>query len=77
MIPKQTNTVDAPRDPGDKERAEMREAIDDWDYDECPNCDARYDLIKCNSCGYREQDEDECNCSDPGCPCGGFKYGTL
>jgi hypothetical protein len=24
-----------------------------------------------------EQDEDECNCSDPGCPCGGFKWGTL
>jgi hypothetical protein len=45
------------------------------EYDNCPNCETRYDLIKCNSCGYCDQYEDECNCSDSHCPCGGNKRG--
>jgi len=30
----------------------------------------------CNACEVLEEDEDDCQCSDPGCPCTGNKIGT-
>lgn len=35
------------------------------------------DLDEIDEDYYCKNDKDECNCSDPGCPCGGCKYGTL
>jgi ribosomal protein L37E len=66
--------------------AEYKSDLDDDDdevHDNCPRCgqvwkDREYYLQECYSCGYPEEDhEDECNCSDPGCPCGGVKHGSL
>ena len=60
---------------------------DDDFYDEeldffCPACNRQwqnneYVLQECTDCGYPEVWEHECNCSDPGCPCGGHKIGGL
>ncbi|HUX56236.1 MAG TPA: hypothetical protein VMV77_04635 [Bacteroidales bacterium] len=51
--------------------------------DECPRCGIIWDkkeheTQECLTCGYPEVDtDDECNCSDPGCPCRGHKIGGL
>ncbi len=48
----------------------------EW-YDDRPtNAELMRDEI--NEEAYRpSEDEDECNCSDPGCPCGGIKRGGV
>lgn len=40
--------------------------------DQSVDLDADYDEIEDNDC-----DPDDCNCSDPGCPCGGHKKGGV
>jgi hypothetical protein len=39
------------------------------------------DYYEKDNCADEENEEEdrepECNCSDPGCPCGGIKYGRL
>jgi len=61
-----TNTVE---DAADYER---RRAADDDDRHDDAKADAYI-----SEDDYIEDDDRECNCSDPGCPCGGRKYGRL
>ncbi len=45
-------------------------------FDEFDPSDADYEVDE-DPCEDDYDDFDRCNCSDPGCPCGGIKYGRL
>lgn len=57
-----TNTVE------DAAEYERRRSIEEHEY---------YEKFIDDSHEEEEYNDDDCNCSDPGCPCGGHKIGGL